>query len=584
MIVNQNVNEREIPATATLQDPEFWLFREMPLRLLVPVALIAAAVGWVAVALNAPTLVAVAIGAVVLLIGIAPVRKREPRTPAGMFARSIGYRWRRSKPGPEETDATAFDVPLPEGGSYGMRWDGGLLITMLRIDPPPDALTLLRPGSLATDQVLALDEIARCLGQFDINLASIDVISTGARTASVGAVAQLYDRIVGPLPAIAHRTVWLVLRLEPLANADAVESRGGGSTGALRTSIITTRRVANKLAAQGISTSVLTAGEMNSAVRQLTRNIPLEEFTETPNSLGYHGIHLTSYEIGPDLIGERGFADIWATPSLTTTVTVRVRQAPRRPTTVRDNEPTPITLGALVRFDTAFEPEQPPIAGLRRMPGRQFRALVDCLPTGSGRPSTSDYRGPLEALSDLAVPTAGCGQLIGADNTGQGIAVPLIGDGTRHLEVSGKLDLAQQVVLRAIALGARAVVHTDRPEAWHTMVSNVGAPHLLSLAPRSAGASHHPPPVVPNSGMPFPTATVVVFDGIPPTALTGGATVVHVRAPGQPSGFDADVILTQDATSPNRITVRTSTVHTTVNMVTTPDEMRYIGESLTAAR
>ncbi|SLH37385.1 type VII secretion protein EccE [Mycobacteroides abscessus subsp. abscessus] len=84
---------------------------------------------------------------------------------------------------------------------------------MMRIDPPPDALTLLRRGSLSTDQVLPLTEIGRCLSQFDIQLASIDVISTGARTASNGIVARLYDSI---------------------------------TTGTLRTAIIATRRVANR--------------------------------------------------------------------------------------------------------------------------------------------------------------------------------------------------------------------------------------------------------------------------------------------------------------------------------------------------
>lgn len=60
---------------------------------------------------------------------------------------------------------------------------------------------------------------------------------------------------------------------------------------------------------------------------------------------------------------------------------------------------------------------------------------------------------------------------------------------------------------------------------------------------------------------------------------------MRVRGPHEPGGdFDADVTLYQDPTAPNRITVRTSTAQATVNMVTTPDEMRYIGESLAAAR
>ncbi|WP_433624620.1 type VII secretion protein EccE [Nocardia sp. CA-120079] len=570
----------------TLRDPEFWLLRQMPLRLMIPLALIAAIAAWIATALHAPTVAVIAVAAVVLIAGAVPVRRREPRNIVGMLARTIAFRWRRTRPGPADAGQAAFDVPLPEGGSYGVRWDGNLLLTMLRIDPPPDALTLLRRGSLSTDQLLPLTEIGRCLSQFDINLASIDVISTGARTAGDGPVAQLYDRILGPLPAIAHRTVWLVLRLDPLANAEAVDNRGGGGAGALRTAIIATRRVANRLAGRDISVSVLTAGEMNSAVRQLTRGIALDGFVETPKSLVYQGLYLTSYEIGPELIGSRGFADIWATPSLTTTVTVRLRPGAQWPGEGRETGSPPIRLGALVRFDTAAEPVEPPVPGLRTLPGEQFRALLDCLPARTARrdgDSVGDYCGPLAVLDGIVVPTAGCGQLIGADNAGQGIAVPLIGDGTRHLEVIGRLDLAQQVILRAIALGAHTVVHTDRPEAWQSMVANVAAPHSLSLAPRFAGAGHHVAPPQPRG--PIPAATVVVFDGIAPTAPTGGATIVHVRAPEQPDDqFDADIVLVQDISAPNLITVRTSTASATVNMVTTPDEMWYIGESLAAAR
>src|SRR5256885_6838851 len=118
---------------------------------------------------------------------------------------------------------------------------------MLRLEPPPDPTTWLRPGGLDAGQLLPLTEVANCLSQFDITLSSIDVISTGARTASNGPVAWLYDRILGPLPAIARRTVWLVLRLDPLTNAEAVDNRGGAGAGALRTAIIATRPVANRL-------------------------------------------------------------------------------------------------------------------------------------------------------------------------------------------------------------------------------------------------------------------------------------------------------------------------------------------------
>ncbi|MBH0777580.1 type VII secretion protein EccE [Nocardia sp. NEAU-351] len=570
-----------------LREPEFWLLHHLPLRSTIPVILFAALAAWVVLALDAPLAAATGVGAGALLLGLAPVRTRNPRNVVGILAEWLAFRWRRVRPGQVAAGAEAFDVPLPEGGSYGMRWDGGLLITMLRIDPPPDALTLLRRGSLSTDQTIPLDEIARCLEQFDINLTSIDVISTGARTAGATPIADLYDRIIGPLPAIAQRTVWLVLRLEPLANAQAVDNRGGSGSGALRTAIIATRRVANRLAARDISVSVLTAGEMNTAARQLLRGIPLDQFTETPKSLVHGDLHLTSYEIGPDLIGERGFSDIWATPSSATTVTVRLRPGTAGTGRGRDTATPSIALDALVRFDTLTEPDGPPLPGLRPLSGRQFRALLDCLPTrigGSDIGRTGDHRGLRSALMGIAVPTAGCGQLIGADDHGQGIAVPLIGDGTRRLAVVGRLDLAQQVILRSIALGAHVVVHTDRPDAWHTMVSNVDTPQVLSLVSRFSG-SGHPAPAATQAGAPIPPTSVVVFDGIAPTALTGGATIVQVRPPEESTDrLDADVILIQDPAAPNIITVRTSAVTTTVNMVTTPEEMRYIGESLTAVR
>ncbi|MBY8855210.1 type VII secretion protein EccE [Nocardia sp. CA2R105] len=563
-----------------LHDQDFWLFRDFPLRQVVPVLLLAAIAGWIATAFHQRLYVIIPVGVVVALIGLVPLRRRLPRTLAGIIGGAISFRWNRWRHDPSAEPPEAFDVPLPEGGSYGVRWDADRLISMLRIEPPPDSMTWLRPGSLGSVQELPLSEIAGCLGQFDITLDSIDVISTGARTAGNGAVAWLYDRILGPLPAIARRTVWLVLRFDPLANAQAVDNRGGGGAGALRAAIIATRRVANRLAARDITVSVLTAGEINSAVRQLTHGITPDQFTESPNTLEYEGLHLTSYAIGRDLIASPGFADLWAAQSLSTTITVRLR--PQAVRSGQDEIRPGIALHALVRFDTLSNPADPPVPGLRRLPGQQLRAFLDSLPIAvAPGEAPEDYRGPLDALDGLAVPTAGCGQLIGADLTGQGIAVPLIGEGTRHLEVIGKLDLAQQVVLRAIALGAHTVVHTVRPDAWNAMVASVAAPHSLSLAPRSAGASHHPPAPTMQPGSSYPTTTVVVFDGITPTALPGGATILHVREQDGPeSPFDVDVTLLQDPAAPNMITVRTATDSATVHMVTTPDEMQYIGESL----
>ncbi|MFD4442727.1 type VII secretion protein EccE [Nocardia sp. NPDC058519] len=564
----------------TLRDPEFWLFRVLPLRALVPVAVLAATIAWVVIALWQSIPGAIGGAVAVLLIGLTPIRGR------GIAIRFGGWIARRVGARSETLDrAPAFDVPLAEGGGCGVRWDGDLLLTMLRIDPPPDTLTLLRGGALSADQLLPLTEIAQCLEQFDIQLVSIDVIATGARTAGTGAAAQLYDRILGPLPAVAHRTCWLVLRLDPLGNTAAVDKRGGGAEGALRTVIIATRRVANRLAARDVQASVLTATEMNAALRQLTHGFEPAEVAETAIGLSGLGRHLTHYQLTAPMISSGGLAAIWATPSLSTTVTLRLHPGGRAGSS-RDDLAGTVVLNAVVRFDTREELAEPPLPGLRELPGRQRRILLDTLPLGAADDlaGRDGYRGTLAALTDIAVPTTGCGQLIGADERGQGIAVPLIGAGTRHVDVIGNLDLAQQVVLRATALGAHAVVHTTRPNAWQSMVANLATPQLLSIAPHAAGATPPPqlgPPPTPEA--PFPTTTVLVYDGMAPTTHLGGATIVEVRTTErEPDAVDPDVTLIQDPRSPNRITVRTSTGSATVTMVTTPDEMHYIGESLAA--
>ncbi|WP_306360380.1 type VII secretion protein EccE [Nocardia sp. CC227C] len=567
------------PEPARLGTDELWLFRMLPLRLVIPVALLAATASVVAVAVDAPWWAILIAAALPALIGLTPVRG----IPIGLrLGGWIAFRWRQSRRRPP-AEASLIDVPLPEGGSYGLRWDGTLLTTMLRIDSPPDSLTLLRRGSLSTDQVLPLTEIARCLRQFDIELDSIDVISTGTRTAgseavlsgyasSVAPLVRMYEEILGPLPAIAHRTVWLVLRLNPLATSKAVDNRGGGAVGTLRAAAIATRRVANRLAAQGITASVLTSSEMTSALRELIRGIPVAELEETPTALIARNTHLTSYQVGSEMITTDGLAMIWAVPSLATTLTVRLR-----PLAGKDTRTDAIEVDARVRYDTVRELDSPPVAGLQELRQRQMWALLDSLPFGDRESRALTYRGPVDALAGALVPTGGCGQLIGADGSGSGIAVPLIGSGSRRIDIIGSLPLAQQVILRAIALGAGAVVHTARPAAWQDMVANVGAPHALALASSITGNARHS---TSTARAPHPAATVVVFDGVPSSAPSGSATVVTVLdAPPRDWQPDADVTIIQDPDSPYTVTVRTPATTTTAQLVTTPTEQRFIGSA-----
>lgn len=540
-----------------------------PLRHVIPVLVIANAIALIALVCGSPVYVAIACGVLVVPIALVPFRGTSLATFLSDEFRFRRYAWRRRS---NDVGNAPFDVPVPDGGSYGMRWDGARLITMLRIDAQPQTVTLLSPSGLNTGEMVPLPEIARCLSQFDIDLDSIDVISTGSRTSDAGPVASVYEQILGPLPAVAHRTAWVVLRLDPLANASAVNRRGGGSTGTLRSAIVATRRVANRLAARDLTVSVLSAAEITAAVNQLTHGADLTRLEETVSSVEYGGIRLASYRMAPEALDPRGLAEVWATPSLATTLTLRLRRASGTPTDEHAGGSATISVSAVVRFAARGELPRIAVTGLIPMAGKHRSALLDHLPISAPGPALpiESYLGTPDSLARLFTPVIGCGQVIGADSSGQGVALPLVGHHVRRVEIIGALLIAKQVILRAIALGYTVVVHTNRHDAWRSMVERVGSPHALSLASWSAASQQ---------ASSYRSATVFVYDGIPPSTHHSDATVILLRPTGSQAiaTFTGDITLVEDPHTPNLVTVRTPTGTTTVHTVATPAEMTFLG-------
>ena len=70
----------------------------------------------------------------------------------------------------------------------------------------------MSPSGLLGDDMLPLAEITRCLDQFDIRLAAIDVISTGSRSADTGAVVRTES---------GETSVYMVATPEELRYVDA---------------------------------------------------------------------------------------------------------------------------------------------------------------------------------------------------------------------------------------------------------------------------------------------------------------------------------------------------------------------------
>ncbi|NUS45407.1 MAG: type VII secretion protein EccE [Mycobacteriaceae bacterium] len=552
------------PAQPTLHGTEFWLFRLFPLRAVLPSALLATIAGLVAAAFDAPLYAVVLSGAPILALGLTRVRGANLMVSAGKAAT---FGWRRIRNGATPTTHESFNAVVPDsdGDVYGMRWDGQCVLTMLRINPGPAAPVRVSPTGTHSDRPLPLADIASCLTQFDVALSAIDVVSTGYRTVGESPAATLYHRLLGQLPATAQRTVWLVLRLDPLANAEAISNRGGGEIGTVRTAVIATRRVANRLAAQGTRVFPVPSEHFDLAVAQLTGGSPLDELTERWSTAEHGSRKLTSYEIEATALDSATFAKVFLPPSRSTTLTVRLR-----PAETQGGKQGEVALSALVRYDTASAIAAPPLPGLRRLAGSQHRALLSTLPIAGPAPApgANVAYGPVASLAGIMLPTGGCGQLIGADDQGRGVAVPLAGPGVRRVEIIGTLQLAQKLILRAVASGLRIVVQTHRTEAWSGLTAAVDSAHLLSL--------HNPRYDLQRSSS-VRSGNVIVYDGVEPPYSVPAATLIHLRDVGStPQLRDPDVTVIQSPNAPNSIAVTTATSTVVLRVVSTPDEHRYL--------
>lgn len=520
----------------------------------------------VALGLDRPGWQGAVAGLVAALLLVAPIARgtTAPRALAlrGRFQRN--RRRRTGKSAPASLPAEPFDVPTPDGQQIGFRWNGATLLSLLKIDENPRALTVLEPGVTVSGEMVPVQALLDCLRQFDITLESIDIISQGARSAGHTDVAAVYDSVLGPLPAIAQRTVWIAVRFNPSRCAEAVRRRGGDRDGILRAATTATRRVANRLAEAGLQPQFLSASGIAAATNQLSDGVSLNTVEETWEDCREGQFRLSSFAVQPDMLTTAGLGLLWTVPSYSTTVCLSLREVA---------EDDLVQVRGLVRFDSDVRvPTQ--LRGLTPLHGQQFSALAATLPIPAvpgARPIEHWASGlRADALSELALPASGCGQVIGADQEGRAVALPLFGPQIRRVEIVGTLHLAQQVVLRSLALGARVLVHSRRPAFWRDMVEVVGRHDLLWVADFNRRA------IQAGSERNY---TVEMFDGVPEQSVRIGVTAMVVAPPNTRPSDQADVVLDLISLEHDTVKVSTQAGSAVVTMVATDDEMRYLRAS-----
>jgi len=502
-------------------------------------------------------------GAAGFVVGLLLVIRVRGTTLPRFVAHRTGFAWdRRRRRGAEPESGEPFDVPMADGTQIGFRWDGSTLLSLVKIDANPQAMTVLEPGMTVSGEVVQVQALVDCLRQFDITLDSIDIISQGARSSGHTAMAAVYDAVLGPLPAIAQRSVWIAVRFDPSRCAEAVRRRGGGRDGILRTAATATRRVANRLTEAGLRPQILGASGIALATNQLSDGTNLATLEETWDTCRDGRFRLCSFAVEAEMLTTAGLGVLWTVPSYSTTVCLSLRG---------DDDPDIVKVRALARFDSDFGvPVNLP--GLVHLRGYQFSALACSLPIPQpNRPVEHWAYGRRETdLSDLALPASGCGQVIGADNEGRAVALPLFGPQIGRVEICGTLHLAQQAVLRSLALGARVLVHSRRPALWRAMVEEVDDHDLLWVADFNRGA------IQAGSDRNY---SVEMFDGVPERPVRAGVTSMAVAAPNTVAPDSADVVLESVSLADATVKVSTRTGSAVVTMVATDDEMRYIKAS-----
>ena len=339
------------------------------------------------------------------------------------------------------------DIPVDGAGDIGVVIDDDRLVSMIALNPDPLAPTVVTDNEERTSNTIALSRIVELLHLADVNLESLDVITLGARAA--GGFSDLYQQMLGPVPAASSRTSWLVLRIGMLDNVAAIARRAGRADAARRTAAAACLRAADTLAAEGLDARPATAAEINAVNDALHAEPPLaDHWSHLEGRNTFTGV----YYADPAHVAED--AAQWWTWPLARDVTTLIR--------LRNNDSGHPQIAALVRYRTAAAPSAPPVSrlgplnGVQRAAWRQFR--IGTLPQDAPLPWGSLTK------QDPVIPFGPTGPVIGSLPTAEKAAV--------HLPLAAPISvvcpsplLLRQVALRATATGRPLIVVTADPAA-----------------------------------------------------------------------------------------------------------------------
>lgn len=430
-------------------------------------------------------------------------------------------RHRRKPLPPELTPATDINVI---SGNAGVRWDGQTLVAAVEVGPTL-ALTTESGGRSVNGSELPLSLVVSLMSQYGLNI-DVDVVEAGCHVPEGTAYRTVYSQFVGPRHVVGQRRTWLVLRLNALDNLDRIVERGPSRSAGPKALAAAAHRVVQRLQQEQIRAHALSAEDLDAMGDVLLAPVGSVDNQEKWSYIRSGPNFITTYVGNPEQLAQGQFDRWWSWRTEETITVIRLTGA---------GGVAEVQVGVLIRYvhhGKAYKP----LAELKlaRPTGIQRQMLDAVLPAGDRSLEATMPTVTFSAVRDVRVPIGPSGQILGQLDEGTLAAIPLWDQSgspkRRRIDARVGVEVARQLVLRAVVTGAVVAIHTDDRQRWEGLVATVNDDRRLFYA--TAGARTSDIAVFDGRTVTtVPTRTVLRLLG--PDATGGGADMTLVEGPGQ---------------------------------------------------
>lgn len=259
---------------------------------------------------------------VAVVISVAFLVTLRGRRVTGWLAAVYAWR-RRHQIAPNPPSPLAVGSTVLPGDHVAVRWQDGHLVALIELIPRPFTPSVIIGTHCFTDDKIDTALVEQLLAGHCADLEA-DIVAAGYRVGKTApaSVVALYEQIVGPQPAPAHRRTWIMLRADPERTRRSALRRDSGVAGLASYLVASATRIADQLASHGVDARAARSfDEFDHATAVVFEH-------ETWSTIKGHSTFTTAYSAP-------GGPDVWWSARADHTITrVRVRPGSAPVTTI----------------------------------------------------------------------------------------------------------------------------------------------------------------------------------------------------------------------------------------------------------